>query len=40
MLTAHGTTNAVFAAGVIFWLVLTTILRLVGYLAGRIRGLL
>jgi hypothetical protein len=37
MATAHGPANVVFATGVIFWLVLTPILRLVGYLAGRAR---
>jgi hypothetical protein len=40
MFTAHGKANAVFAGGVIFWLVLTTLLRLLGYLAGRARRLL
>jgi hypothetical protein len=40
MATTHGPANVVFATGVIFWLVLTPILRLVGYLAGRARRLL
>jgi hypothetical protein len=40
MVTTHGAANVVFATGVIFWLVLTPVLRLVGYLAGRARRLL
>jgi len=40
MVTTHGAANVVFATGVIFWLVLTALLRLVGYLAGRARRLL
>jgi pheromone shutdown protein TraB len=40
MVTTHGAANVVFATGVIFWLLLTPVLRLVGYLAGRARRLL
>jgi len=40
MFTLHGKVNVIFATGVIFWLVLTPILRLIGYVASRVRRLL
>jgi hypothetical protein len=37
MFTSHGKVNVVFATGVILWLALTCALRLVGFLASRVR---